>query len=81
VIRSVSCRELAEFLDDYLSGELPAETVAAFDAHLRLCPACVAYLNSYRHATTAAKAALRRADEIASELPEELVAAILGAAR
>ncbi|MCC6361642.1 MAG: zf-HC2 domain-containing protein, partial [Phycisphaerales bacterium] len=30
----MTCKELAEFLMDYLDGELPAETRAVFDRHL-----------------------------------------------
>jgi len=31
-----------------MTGELDPETVAAFEDHLRLCPDCVAFLNTYK---------------------------------
>jgi anti-sigma factor RsiW len=44
----ISCRELAEFLIDFVSDELPAEHRDHIEQHLKLCPPCVAYLESYR---------------------------------
>jgi anti-sigma factor RsiW len=44
----INCRELAEFLIDFVSDELPAEHRAHIEQHLKLCPPCVAYLESYR---------------------------------
>ena len=38
----MTCREFAEFLSDYLSGELSPETRAQFEGHLTVCPNCVA---------------------------------------
>lgn len=45
---SAICREITNLLLDYMAGELDPETVAAFEAHLRLCPDCVAFLNTYK---------------------------------
>ena len=42
------CREITDLLLDYMTGELDPETVAAFEEHLRLCPDCVAFLNTYK---------------------------------
>ncbi len=44
----INCRELAELLIDFVSDELPAEHRARIEQHLKLCPPCVAYLESYR---------------------------------
>ena len=44
----MTCREFAEFLDGYLSGELPPAVLASFEHHLRLCVNCVRYLEQYR---------------------------------
>jgi anti-sigma factor RsiW len=76
----MTCRELADFLGDYLAGDLPAEVRAAFDRHLSLCPNCVDYVASYRSTIELGRRAF--ADEQAdatSEVPEELVQAILAA--
>lgn len=46
--QSAICREVTDLLLDYMTGELDPETVSAFDDHLRLCPDCVAFLNTYK---------------------------------
>jgi anti-sigma factor RsiW len=44
----VTCRELIEFLDDYVADALPAGVRRQFEWHLKLCPACRRYLKTYR---------------------------------
>ena len=44
----ITCRELAELLFDFASGQLPPEHRGQVEQHLRLCPSCVAYVESYR---------------------------------
>jgi anti-sigma factor RsiW len=44
----ITCRELAELLIDFVSDELPAEHRVRIEQHLKLCPPCVAYLESYQ---------------------------------
>jgi len=44
----ITCRELAELLCDVVSGQLPPGQGERVDRHLGCCPACVAYLESYR---------------------------------
>ena len=43
-----SCRQVAEYLDDYTDGELPRGRKIMFKIHLMLCPDCRRYLASYR---------------------------------
>lgn len=38
----MDCESWKEKLDTYLDGELPAEELRAFDAHVRGCPSCAA---------------------------------------
>jgi len=76
----LTCRDLVEFLDAYLTGELPAAALRAFSEHLSLCPSCVAYTRSYQAAVRLGKAVLcATEDEPPSEVPESLVLAILAA--
>ncbi len=78
----MTCREVVEFLMEYLAGELPPEQHTAFTAHLDACPECVAYLKSYEETVRLGKAALGAADEsAANDIPEELVQAILASRR
>jgi anti-sigma factor RsiW len=44
----ITCRELAEFLIDFVAGELPPEQRARIEHHLCMCPPCVTYVETYR---------------------------------
>ena len=45
----LTCREIIlDHLPDYLDGTLNPEKAADFERHLADCPACVAYLNTYK---------------------------------
>ena len=78
----MTCREFADFMADYLSGELPIDTRVAFDEHLRVCVNCQRYLAGYEETIRLGKRAF--ADDEAAvppQVPEELVQAILRARR
>ena len=76
----LTCREMTDFLADYLDGTLaPAERVP-FEAHLAECPECVAYLRSYAETIRLARET-RDADALAARVPDDLVRAILAARR
>jgi anti-sigma factor RsiW len=78
----MTCREVADFLADYLSGALATEIRAQFDRHLSVCPNCQAYLATYRAAIEVGKCAFRAPDaEAQTEVPAELVRAILDSVR
>jgi anti-sigma factor RsiW len=74
----LTCREIADFLMAYEDGELSEAMRREFEAHLAVCPDCVAYLASYRATVALGKRAF--ADEnaaAAEEVPEELIEAVL----
>jgi anti-sigma factor RsiW len=48
VAADIVCQDLVELITDYLEDALDADTRAAFEAHLRTCPHCVAYLEQMR---------------------------------
>ena len=48
----ITCRQLIEFIADYLDGDLDAVSRADFERHLPRCPSCQAYLQSYRETIT-----------------------------
>jgi anti-sigma factor RsiW len=74
----VTCREFADFMADYLSGELRPETTAQFEHHLSICPNCVAYLSNYRDTVALGRQAFDDPDAAVPEaVPEGLVNAIL----
>ena len=44
----MNCRELAELLIDFVSGDLPPEHHKLLQEHLGECPPCVTYLETYQ---------------------------------
>jgi anti-sigma factor RsiW len=78
---NLTCRELVEFLADYLSGELPAPQRAAFNGHLAECPPCVAYMKSYDTVARLGRLAAAEDAPVPPDVPEALVQAILSARR
>lgn len=78
----IPCRTFVEFLNDYLSGDLPAGQKDAFEEHLSLCSACVTYMKTYQETIRLGKEAFTDLDaEVPPDVPEELVTAILEARR
>jgi anti-sigma factor RsiW len=76
----VTCRELIEFLDDYVDGTLPALQRLRFDDHLAGCPHCVSYLRTYQDTIDLSRGACAGDDEaLPAGVPEELVQAVLRA--
>lgn len=69
----LSCKDVLDFLDRYVAGELEPAEAKRFRWHLRLCRSCRAYLKSYE-TTIRLEAAL---DEPPEPVPEDLVVAIL----
>jgi hypothetical protein len=43
-----SCKEIAELVYDYLNDKLSRAVKRDFQQHLRLCPDCVSFLNTYK---------------------------------
>ncbi len=78
----ITCRELIEFLHLYLDGELPPDRAVEFERHLSVCDSCVHYLSTYKQTISLGKAACADLDSaVGTEVPEELVSAILSARR
>lgn len=73
----MTCRECAEFLGDYLSGELALDVRATFERHLTRCSNCETYVEQYRVTIKAGQAACE--GELAEDFPDELIRAILAA--
>jgi anti-sigma factor RsiW len=42
--RDIVCQQAVELVTDYLEGALPRRDRRRFEAHLRQCPNCTAYL-------------------------------------
>ena len=76
----ITCRELIEFIADYLEGALNEIQAEDFARHLAICVSCRAYLVTYVTTIRAGKAVLRN-DETPADAPEDLVRAILTSRR
>ncbi len=78
----MTCRELADFLHDYVAERLPTVQRSVFEEHLGICPDCVVYLDSYR-STVALAGSLGDDPDAATpdDVPEDLIGAILDARR
>ena len=76
----MTCREVADFLGDYLSGELVPNVQTSFEHHLTLCDNCRRYLEQYRQAIALGRRAF---DDVNAappdDVPEDLIKAILAA--
>jgi anti-sigma factor RsiW len=77
----MTCREIIEFLMQYLDGELPPDQMERFHQHMGECPACVAYLDTYHDTIRLEQAACAEDDALCRGVPEELIQAILAARR
>ena len=77
----MTCRELTEFLSDYLDGELPERVIRSFDFHLRLCPSCKLFVVQFRETVHACREAGAAPETAPAPLPDDLVRAIMAAVR
>jgi anti-sigma factor RsiW len=74
-VRDLPCQEIVELVTDYVEGTMDPELRAAFDAHLGVCPHCVAYVEQI-------EATIRIAGSIqVEELPAGFRAGLLEAFR
>jgi predicted anti-sigma-YlaC factor YlaD len=80
-LEMMTCQQVVdEFLTDYLEGRLGFAERVRFGLHLAICSQCRNYLESYRKTVELSRAAGSEPDPAsASEIPEELVKAILAA--
>jgi anti-sigma factor RsiW len=76
----VTCREFADFMMDYVSGELSSESRSQFERHLSRCANCRKYLMSYEESVKLGKRAFDDENaDVPTNVPEELITAILAA--
>lgn len=76
----MNCQEMAEFLAQYLEGELPAEQAEVFKGHLDKCGHCVDYVENYKAVIKLGKECVcHEGDMMPKEVPPELIRAILDA--
>jgi hypothetical protein len=80
----MTCERVTALIRDYLAGELHPDMTTAFQAHVRLCQDCVAFLKTYTETTTQAVESLRYEDilaEVQTRVRQFLRAKIKGFSR
>jgi anti-sigma factor RsiW len=78
----MTCRQFADFMLDYTSGDLPAAARQEFENHLSLCSNCRKYLSAYKETIRLGRRAFEDDEaELPPEVPDDLVAAIIAARR
>lgn len=78
------CREVLDFLDDYVDGALPEDRRLLFGQHLAACAACREYLSQYVDTIRLGRLAFSVVgpDRVPfADPPEALIRAILRARR
>lgn len=75
----LTCKEFIDFLGEFREGSLPRLQRARFEAHLRACPDCRAYLASYARAVELGGWVCAGEEPLPEDVPADLVAAILAA--
>lgn len=76
-MQKLTCRELIDFLDDYVDDCLSPAERARFEHHLSRCEPCVRYLHGYRTTVRVALAACAETGTDPHGVPDELIDAIL----
>jgi len=79
----MTCREFADFIIDYMSGELSPDVRLDFETHLTRCPNCQKYLAGYKQTIELGRRAFDDHDGglPGDDVPEDLVKAIMAARR
>lgn len=71
----ITCRQLIDFIVDYVDGALDEMSQHDFERHLQVCASCRNYLDTYRQTMSLTRIVVT--DEPVDDAPEELVQAIL----
>ena len=74
----LTCREVLDFLDDYVEGTLSEDRRRRFAQHLAACEACRGYLSQYADTIRLGR---RAYSPTLADPPEALIRAILRARR
>ena len=69
----MNCREISEFLRDFVADELPEDVRTNFEGHVTACSNCREFMKQYEKTISASQ----KACDDPQEVPGELVDAIL----
>jgi hypothetical protein len=71
VLTNRTCREITDLMLEYLNDTLSPSVKRDFEQHLRICPDCVNFLNTYKK--TAATSASLRPEAMPAKLRENIL--------
>lgn len=71
----ITCRQLIDYIVDYVDGALGETAQHDFERHLSVCGSCQAYLATYRETMSLTR--IVATDDRLEDVPEDLVRAIL----
>ncbi len=75
---NLTCRQVEEFLMDYLEERLGFWKTLQFRVHLLMCPNCSKYFQEYKNTIALGKTLFENPDnEAAGKVPDELLEAIM----
>lgn len=77
----IDCQEFEAFIIAYFDDELPPRQRFIFNMHLRVCRECREYLRAYQASMTLARASAVSVETDLSEVPEDLIVAVVDALR
>jgi anti-sigma factor RsiW len=69
--KDIVCQQAVELVTDYLEGALSRRDRRRFEAHLRVCPNCSAYLEQIR--TTIALSGSIKTEDLTPEARADLI--------
>lgn len=72
----INCKECLDFLADYLDGEVSPDAAEQFEKHLKACPPCREYIDSYKATIQMERESFTTRDDECQAMPESLVQAI-----
>ena len=79
---SLTCRQVEEFLMDYLENRLGFWTTLQFRAHIFMCPNCSKYIQEYKNTIALEKKIFQNPDEEAiGNVPDDILQAIMNVKR
>lgn len=76
--RMITCREFNSFIFDYTEGLLNEKQLKLFERHMKVCPMCRNYLETYIAGYKAGSASLPYNDlDVPDSVPQDLLDAIV----
>ena len=66
----LTCREVVEIVNDYVTDAMAAEARADFEQHLHACPWCMTYLDQLRATVSLVGASAKKPDPLPADVEQ-----------